>query len=58
MIPPLLLGEVDIEVSNKDWVHAIWAVAECYYHVIGLICAAQQDVSPDDEMPLLPHCHM
>ena len=58
MIPPLHMGEVYTEVSNEDWAHTVWAVAELHRDVIGLVGASRRDIAPNEEPLLLPRLHL
>ena len=49
------LGEVNVEVPGQDQVHAVHSLAECHGDVLGFVCAAWQDVTPDIESPLYPN---
>ena len=48
-IPTFLLGELDIEVSNKDWVYAIRELEDCRRYAICLSHDFWRDVAPNDK---------
>ena len=52
------LLEVDIDISNQDWFHAVWEVSAYYGYVIIICRNTWRYVAPENEPLHPPHLYL